>query len=379
MSPLRAAAAFYRDLGWAVVPVIDKKPRVSWKTPPAWQKVEELIDDPETTGLAVILGEPSGDLVARDFDQPGAFEKWKRDHPGLAHTLPIARTGRLEGGYHVYGTMPDAPLKKLPDGELRGNGAIVVLPPSRHPTGSNYEWINQPVGQPSVVTPAQLNVVIERHIQPSRSEADPKQSRSRSEADPKQTKANTSIAYVEYDASIDRCILKNLPCGPGQRNQCLFDLAMDIRGLLPMDTPRSYLLEVVKKWHVLALPFIRTKGLVETISDFLIAWGNVRWPSGTLWRSIIEEAIGDTFTLAEEYSELNSTARILRALARHHRGGPFPLASRKLAEAIGVDCPKTALSRLRVLAAIGLVELVQPGERKRRGSAAVWRWLGPID
>ena len=77
MSDLLHAAEQYREIGWQLVPVVGKKPRLSWKTPPSWDKMTPFWDDPETTGLAVILGAPSGDLVVRDFDKSGAFDRWK--------------------------------------------------------------------------------------------------------------------------------------------------------------------------------------------------------------------------------------------------------------------------------------------------------------
>ena len=96
--------------------------------------------------------------------------------------------------------------------------------------------------------------------------------------DPKQTQAHTSIACVEYHASIEKCIFANLPNGPGQRNRCLFGLAQDLQEFLPKDTPESFLVDLVMKWHAHALPFIHTKVIVESISDFLIAWKKVQWP-----------------------------------------------------------------------------------------------------
>jgi hypothetical protein len=122
MSDLRSAADHYRTLGWQLVPVQGKRPRLGWESPPTWHQVEKVIADSKTTGIAVILGAPSGDLVARDFDEPDAYERWKSEHPDLTKLLPIARTGRPEGGYHVYGTMVGAPLLKFADGELRGSG-----------------------------------------------------------------------------------------------------------------------------------------------------------------------------------------------------------------------------------------------------------------
>src|SRR6516165_2731079 len=106
MTLLHVATGYRASLKWAVVPVRGERPRVAWKIPPPLDSVKQFFDDPGTTGLAVVLGEPSGGLVVRDFDKPEAFEGWKREHPDLARTLPIALTGRPGGGHHVYGTMP---------------------------------------------------------------------------------------------------------------------------------------------------------------------------------------------------------------------------------------------------------------------------------
>ncbi len=371
MCDLRDAARMYCEFGWRLVPVDGKKPRMFWKSPPSWDQMAPLWDDPETTGLAVILGKLSGNLVVRDFDKPEAFERWKQEYPDLALTLPIVRTGRPEGGYHVYGTMPDAPLLKLSDGELRGNGAIVVLPPSLHPSGLRYEWINPPTGRPALVSCLELNVFSDSASLPSRPKADA--------CIPKQTQVNPSIAYVEQNIRISGCIAKNLPTGVGQRNQCLFHLAQDLLKFLPRDTPFEDLLAIVRKWHSCALPFIQTKDIVESIADFLTAWKRVQWPTGTAWSVIVEEAKRDDFTLGSELEEMDPAARLLRALARHHKGEPFPLSSRLLAQAIGVSCPKTALARLNVFQTMGFIELVKKGEARPGGEATVWRWTGSLD
>ena len=97
----------------------------------------------------------------------------------------------------------------------------------------------------------------------------------------------------------------------------------------------------------------------------------MKWPTNVLWHSIAVEAFCDTFALAEDYAELNPVVRLLRTLARHHGGGPFYLSARKLAEVIGVGCPKTALQRMQVLAAMKLVELVETGQQKLGGKASL--------
>jgi hypothetical protein len=63
---VREAAKGYRELGWFVIPVNGKKPRTSWKKRQPHHKSDPLFDDPKTTGLAVVLGSPSRNLVAID-------------------------------------------------------------------------------------------------------------------------------------------------------------------------------------------------------------------------------------------------------------------------------------------------------------------------
>ena len=88
MSELLRAAEQYREFGWQLVPVDGKKPRMCWKIPPNWDKMTPHWRDPGTTGLAVILGAMSGDLVVRDFDESEAFDRWKQDYPDLERCSP---------------------------------------------------------------------------------------------------------------------------------------------------------------------------------------------------------------------------------------------------------------------------------------------------
>ena len=382
-SPLRDAAAVYHfELALSVIPVADKRPRVRWKNAPPWDDFEHLFDAPETTGVAVVLGKPSSDLVVRDFDKPQAFERWEtrvpRSRQSVADSAYRPRRRRIPRLRHNA----RRPLVKLSDGELRGNGAIVVMPPSQHPTGSTYEWINPLNEMPRFVTMDELHATPNVGSVPSatRSLTEHPQAEPRhTEATPKQPQAHPSIACVEQQLLIDRCIAKNLPTRAGQRNQCLFRFARSLREFLPRDIPFVDLLVVVKKWHACALPFIRTKEIAETITDFVVAWKSVRWPKGTGWRRIVEEAERDAFTLGDELTAFDPAARLLRALARDNSGGPFPLSSRKLAEVFGVNCPKTALSRMIVFETMGYLEMVKKGEAKPGGDATLWRWIGPME
>src|SRR5262245_6154234 len=89
--------------GWAVIPVKGKEAACHWRryqrVKPSRKQRGGLFSIPDVTGLAVILGEVSGGLRARDFDQADAHDRWAQTHPELAASLPTARTRR---GFHVY-------------------------------------------------------------------------------------------------------------------------------------------------------------------------------------------------------------------------------------------------------------------------------------
>jgi hypothetical protein len=154
MSVLDEALRYYRR-GWCIIPI-----RLGTKLPAckSWKRYQSVRPDMETirrwfsTGepksLAVVLGEVSGGLVCRDFDDMTAYDRWAAEHPELSKTLPTVETGRP--GRHVYcradigqirqASKSDGAIIKLGDGELRGGGYCLV-PPSKHPNGSIYRWI----------------------------------------------------------------------------------------------------------------------------------------------------------------------------------------------------------------------------------------------
>jgi hypothetical protein len=144
-----AAERYVDELGWDIIPVVGKRPLkgVKWargsETP--WNTRREMLCSPRATGIAVLLGERSGGLIARDFDDARAYDRWCEREPGLAAQLPTAQSRR---GYHIYAyaTEPTA-TQKLPGhaGELRADGAYLILPPSNHPSGPpHYRWLRSP-------------------------------------------------------------------------------------------------------------------------------------------------------------------------------------------------------------------------------------------
>lgn len=146
---LLEAAVRYVDFGWSVIPIVgNKRPMVAWseymRRRPiqaeleawfSWENAERL------EGIAVICGPVSENLTIRDFDSLAAYRRWVASHPAESLSLPTVRTAR---GYHVYFTSDHGRVEKLGDGELRGGRGYCLLPPSRHPSGAIYEWVNEP-------------------------------------------------------------------------------------------------------------------------------------------------------------------------------------------------------------------------------------------
>ena len=139
------SAEQYLARGWFVVPV-----RYGGKAPTAmgWPDLRATAADVKRwfsrtypRNIGILCGEPSR-LVVLDFDDCGAFEKWRIAHPGGAETLMVARDNAEPGRGHLYfGLADDQPAPKNVTGEgwdLLSDGKQVVAPPSVHKSGGVY-------------------------------------------------------------------------------------------------------------------------------------------------------------------------------------------------------------------------------------------------
>ncbi len=98
-----------------------------------------------------MIGMPTGEKTrfwVLDIDDPEAFE--------AACTIPLPPTRRVDTGkgYHLYFKYDPAkpvrnaqkhpkrgwPFPTLPGAETRGDGGYVIVPPSIHPNGRQYQW-----------------------------------------------------------------------------------------------------------------------------------------------------------------------------------------------------------------------------------------------
>lgn len=87
-------------------------------------------------------------IVVIDIDGDEGMASWDAlaARLDLQVTTRVVRTGG--GGLHLYFRAPGAAIRnsagKLGRGiDVRGEGGYVVLPPSVHPSGRPYEWLNE--------------------------------------------------------------------------------------------------------------------------------------------------------------------------------------------------------------------------------------------
>jgi hypothetical protein len=134
-----------------------------------WEEYQQQRADAQTLGrwvrhwpllnIGIVTGAVSG-LVVLDLDRRhGGFESLaalERLYGALPETVE-AETGG--GGRHLYFACPPAaPRNKAglaPGIDLRGEGGMVVAPPSLHPSGGRYRWRqgHEPGALPLAVLP----------------------------------------------------------------------------------------------------------------------------------------------------------------------------------------------------------------------------------
>lgn len=136
--------------GFSVVPQLAgrKWPCVRWKAYqerlPTEQEVAAWSQRWPQAGLALVLG-PVSNAFVLDVDGGEAHQSLL-DHLGTEPLAPKVLSGsRLAHRYHLFFKNPAITTKakatpwhrKL---EFRGKGAVVILPPSLHPSGHPYVW-----------------------------------------------------------------------------------------------------------------------------------------------------------------------------------------------------------------------------------------------
>jgi hypothetical protein len=148
--PAEQAALGYLARGWSVVPIEPrgKRPLVRWEAfqrhAPGEAEVRAWFARWPDANVGVVTGRVSG-LVVLDVDprHDGAesLAGLERTHGSVPPGIE-AETGG--GGRHLYFAHPGGVVRNrvgvAPGIDLRGDGGLVVAPPSIHPSGRSYRW-----------------------------------------------------------------------------------------------------------------------------------------------------------------------------------------------------------------------------------------------
>lgn len=144
------AAQRYLARGWSVVPAQGggKRPLVRWEAfqhrCPSEKEISGWFERWPDANVAIVTGKIS-DLVVLDVDpQHGGDDSLtdlERRFAPLPETVEAISGG---GGRHVYFAHPGDVLRNrvglAPGIDLRGDGGMIIAPPSVHPSGRRYEW-----------------------------------------------------------------------------------------------------------------------------------------------------------------------------------------------------------------------------------------------
>ena len=144
-SSLQAAALAYSERGWPVLPLVPREKRPLAKrglldaSADATQINEWWSRWPNAniglrTGVAFDVLDIDGEVGLASLSEIAG--------PGYAHPGPVSRTGR---GLHWL-FLPNNSMNRanfLPKLDWRGTNGYIVAPPSVHPDGHLYEWVQQ--------------------------------------------------------------------------------------------------------------------------------------------------------------------------------------------------------------------------------------------
>lgn len=352
-------AMHYSNLGISQIPLIpfDKRPPrgFRWakyrKQPPDQNLIRDWFDRTDFN-IGIVCGPASGGLTVRDFDVPAAYERWTAENPALSASLPTVRTKRC---VHVYFRSRYDGIAPLADGELRGDGAIVVAPGSIHHTGFRYRWIlpivsveQVPEVDPAIFLPA---------------------------AHDDRAKEYSNNGHVCH-SSVEAAIRLTLPETYGEREQKLWQLARRLKRFGQIDA--KIRLEIIRDWHRRALPKIRTKPFRDTQVAFERAWQRATVPLGSpqLKQALAVASDARLPLCCEQYAgtHFERLVRLILALHQIHGGGQFYLGCRTAATCIDLSFAQCA-RMLRILNDDGIIEVanydVQIGVRARE-----YRYVG---
>lgn len=323
---------------------------------------------------------PEANIGIRTGGASGVFVLDNDPRNGGASTLaslesrhgPLPTTLRAitgSGGTHDYFALRNGhrilsrPNAIGPGLDVKGDKGYVVAPPSIHPNGSGYKWLDEdaPVADPPDWL---LKLLLPRSLISHLTEKE-RERQSNNGIVP--TLSNTEL---RIDAAID----STLPQDEGYRNQMIFEFARWLKAICP-EASASELKCHLRAWHLRALPKIATKAFESTWTDFIRSWHRVESPvGGSPMTQITKTASEQPYPACASDYDSEKVKMLIRLCAQlQHESGvePFYLTCRAASLAIQTD-RTTAHSWLKMLVFDGVLEQVLKGYQ---GKASRYRYL----
>jgi hypothetical protein len=150
MTTILETALFWKNIGIATIPIKfrDKKPDLNWhdfKTRlPSYTELQRWFTG-NLHNIGLIVG--WNNLVVIDFDNLSTYTHWllwTSKRGGISQFI-AERTYQVKTarGIHIYVYLPQADQnRKLPGIDIKARNGYVLIPPSVHPSGINYQPIN---------------------------------------------------------------------------------------------------------------------------------------------------------------------------------------------------------------------------------------------
>jgi hypothetical protein len=265
---------------------------------------------------------------------------------------------------HVYFQARVEGIRHVDNGELRGSRCYCLLPPSVHPDGPTYEWVN-PISNGNLLA---VDPELAGFLPGVTGQLEQSEQSEQSDAMYEDEKV------VEIDKSVEQIIEETLPRTVRTRNRQVWDFIRTLKAdpRFAGGDPLQFR-PIVQLWHDKAKPYIRTQDFTETWIDFLYGWDRVILPKG-------EDPMGQIFQKAKnkplpeaakrfdkpKVQLLVSWCRELQLAAGRY---PFHLSARTAGRYLDVDA-MTAWRYLYLLVRERVLDEIEKGGTKRRPKRA---------
>jgi len=378
MNQLQKQALSYHDAGLCILPVRykDKTSKIKWKEyqfkRPTKNEILRWFRN-DKLNVAVVNGEVSGGLVCMDFDMIEVYHKWSDQNPGLAQTLPTVITHR---GRHVYFRGENGYVRKCPGLEIRNSG-YNLLPPSIHPSGTSYSWVDSKLGLKNILDLefSEMNLIgiidEEDRVQPKPPSTGTAEVR-------EETNGAGDFDIQEVSGQIEEAISGTMPQKTGERNDRIFDFCRRLHAIPGLRSrPFSELKPLVRQWHKGALEVIRTKFFDETWADFTYKWVRIKFPYGQHTFARVGQILDSPDLIVpgiENYESAPARNLLLVCyiLQIINRGDPFYLSCENAGKIIGAS-KVTASKYFQMFVADGVFEKVR---KHTAHKATRYRYVG---